>query len=224
MILNTTKCGQFKHPEFTLEADESAVPATHLQDMAKTIESMVAQGSVFKPGETSQVGWMITEVQRYGTSQLTLVEPDMKSFPIKWVPGITHTLRQKMIQVFMLDSVSLRDDMEIPSILQSLLVCTRYTSSSFFMNRSENPNETDSGWFVGCLEDGHNHNDPANLRCVSLYEAYLHQHGIEGFVTFPVGSMIVCEPGEGVTIFKDGQKCSIQKGSMLEAWFRQRSQ
>jgi hypothetical protein len=43
------------------------------------------------------------------------------------------------------------------------------------------------------------------------------------FATFPVGSMIVCEPGEDVTIFKDGQKRTIQKGSMLEAWFRQRS-
>jgi len=31
--------------------------------------------------------------------------------PIRWIPGVTHTLRQKMLQVFVLDSVSLRHEM-----------------------------------------------------------------------------------------------------------------
>ena len=68
---------------------------------------MVSQGSRFLPEQTFQIGWMMTKVKEYDASHLALVEPDMKSFPIKWIPGITHTLRQMMVQLLMLDSVRL---------------------------------------------------------------------------------------------------------------------
>lgn len=65
------------------------------------------------------------------------------------------------------------------------------------MNRTEPDGERDSGWFVGCLDDDHDHNDSDNLLCVSLYEAYTKQKGIQSFVTFPVGTMIVSDPEDG---------------------------
>jgi hypothetical protein len=220
MQLVTRKCGRFNHPEFHLEADEAIVPDVYLRKLIETIEGMVAEGSVFKPGETFQIGWMITQVQPFDGSHLTLVEPDMKSFPIKWVPGVTHTLRQQMVQLFMLDSVSLREEMEIPTVLQSLVACTRYESSCFFMSMSESSNPNDSGWFVGCRED-HDHNNPKNLRCISVYEAFLHQPGIQGFMTFPRNSVIAVEPGKGITIFHNEEKLKIKKGSFLDSWLKQ---
>ena len=73
----------------------------------------------------------------------------METFPIKWVPGITHTLRQKMLQVFMLDSVSLRQQMQMPTIVQSLIACTRYTTPNFLMLRSNPSNEKRFGVVCG---------------------------------------------------------------------------
>jgi hypothetical protein len=55
MIVSTTKCEEFGHREFALEADESSVPDIYLGEMAETIEHMVANGSVFRPGQTFQV-------------------------------------------------------------------------------------------------------------------------------------------------------------------------
>lgn len=218
--ISTMKCEQFGHPEFLLEVDASAVPEIYIREMVEALERMVADGSVFRPGQTLQIGWMLTRLHEEGPRQLTLEEPDMRSLPIEWIPGITHTLRQKMLQVFMLDSVALRHEMQIPSILQSLIACTRYTDCDFFMTRSEGNNARDSGWFVGCLDDAHDHNDPGNLCCALLYEAYLGQRGIQGFVTFPAGATVRVDRQNGVTILKQGEPLSIVPGSFLDTWLR----
>jgi hypothetical protein len=220
MIISTSRCEQFGHPEFVLEVDASHVPDIYTRNLAETIEGMVADGSAFRPGETFQIGWMLTRVQAQGPRHLTLHEPDMRSMPIQWIPGVTHTLRQKMLQVFMLDSVALRHQMQIPSICQSLIACTRYTEGDFFMTRSESNSDRDSGWFVGCLDGGHDHNEAANLRCISLYEAYLGQRGIQGFVTFPVGASIIFDRKQGMTILIGDNPLSIVAGSFLDAWFQ----
>lgn len=222
MKISTTRCKKFGHQEFVLEADESSVPDIYLREMADTIERMVEEGECFSLGQTFQIGWMITQVEAYDATQLTLVEPDMEAFPIKWIPGITHTLRHKMLQVFMLDSVSLRYQMQIPTILQSLIACNKYSSPNFLMVRSDPTNERDSGWFVGCLDKNHDHNDTAHLHCISLYEAYLNQRGIHGFVAFPTGIMIVMDQKRGLSIVNDkDEPLAVQPASFLDDWFKQ---
>ena len=220
MRISTTQCSHFQHPEFVLEADESQVPDTYLQEIATTVEGMVAGGSFFQPDQTFQVGWMMTLVQSLDASHLTLAEPDMQSFPIKWVSGLTNTLRQLMLQLFMLDSVALRQQMNPPSIRDSLIACTRYNERSFLMNRSRGDGGTVSGWFVGCLNSEHDHDDPANLTCLSVYEAYLRQQGIQAFASFPVGSMIVMDHNDGVRVFKDHEELDIPPDSFLAQWFK----
>jgi hypothetical protein len=215
MRVTTTRCKSHSHPEFVLDAD-SEVPDSHLRELAQTIEEMVAAGSVFRPKQTFQVGWIVTQIASFDATQLTLVEPDMKSMPIRWVPGVTETLRQKMVQVFALDSFSLRDEMTMATALQSMVVCTEYTAPEFFMVRSE-PDGNDSGWFVGCLGQDHDHNDAENLRCLSLYEASLHQRGIQNFLLFPVGTTVVNDTKNGLTVLKDDQPLELVPGSFLDA-------
>jgi hypothetical protein len=217
MEIITARCSEFRHREFILRADETVVRDVYLTNAAQTVEAMVAAGEVFQPDETFQFGWMTAKIVAEG-SNLAFVEPDMQSFPIKWVPGLTETLRTQILQLFMLDSVSLRSEMEIPSIQESLIVCKRYDQSNFFMSRSVHENPTDSGWFVGCMGGRHDHNNPDNLKCISLYEAFLNQRGIQGFVSFPVGSMIVSSKKEGISIAKDGQNLDIVSGSFLDSW------
>ena len=73
---------------------------------------------------------------------------------------------------------------------------------------------------MGCLDHGHDHNDTANLCHLSLYEAYLGQRGILGFVTFPVGIMVVVDSENGVTILSDGEPLGIVPGSFLDTWLQ----
>jgi hypothetical protein len=217
MIMATAKCAGYRHPEFVLEADTSRVPPSYLEDAAHTIEKMVASGSVFNPGQTFQIGWMITQVQARDDSRLTLQEPDMHAMPIRWVAGITETLRQMMVQLFALDSVSLRSQMNFPSVRHALLVCSHYDDAGFFMERFP-PSETnpaDTGWYIGCTRNDHDHNDSQNLRMVSVYEAFLRQPRICGFMAFPSGSQIIMAQGQELVIRRNGAKLSIVPGSYL---------
>jgi len=224
MIITTTACDKFGHPEFILEADTSQVPDTYLRDIAKSLEGMVAQGSVFRSGQTFQIGWVQTQVRDHEGGRLTLVEPDMRAVPVQWVPGITETLRQLMLQIFMLDSVSLRPKLNMPSMTQSLIACSRYTEPSFFMTRTKAIDKTDCGWFIGCLDQHHDHKESANLQRVSLYEAFVQQRGIQGLVSFPVGAMIVVERLSVFAIYLDGKKLAFKDGSFLDQAAKKRRQ
>lgn len=84
MVITTTRCGKFGHVEFALEADTSHVPEVYLRDIVNTVEGMVSRGSVFRAGQTFQIGWMLTQIQSNDSGLLTLFEPDMVTFPIKW--------------------------------------------------------------------------------------------------------------------------------------------
>jgi hypothetical protein len=220
MVIVTDTCRRHGHPEFVLEADEAHVPAIYLENIAQTLQRMVAQGSVFRPGETFQIGWMLTRVESYGGDRLTLTEPDMKSLPARFIPGISETLRQMMLQLFMLDSVSLRAEIDMPTLRHSLVACTRYADPAFYLTRSATADPTDSGWFVGCLADDHNHHDPANLTRVSLYEAFLRQPAIQGFLAFPRESLIAIDPRAGVRIYKGERPLQVEPGSFLDAWMK----
>ncbi len=74
--------------------------------------------------------------------------------------------------------------------------------------------------FVGCLDDGHDHNETSNLCCVSLYEAYLGQRGTQAFVTFPAEATIVVDRKKGVRILNEGEPLRIVRGSFLDTWLR----
>jgi hypothetical protein len=220
VIIVTETCRQHGHPEFVLEADEAHVPSIYLQSVAQTLQRMVAQGSVFRPGETFQIGWMLTRVESYGGDRLTLVEPDMKSLPVRFVPGVSETLRQMMLQLFMLDSVSLRAEIDIPTLRQSILACNRYAEPAFYKTSYDTTEPADSGWFVGCLADDHDHQQPANLTRVSRYEAFLRQPAIQGFLAFPRDSLIAIDPRAGVRIYKQERELKVEAGSFMEAWMR----
>lgn len=217
MQITTTQCGKFRHPEFVLECDERLIPRENLQRIADTIESMVASGSTIKADQTFQIGWVFTLVKPYDSARLTLVEPDMRQMPVHWVPGVTQTLRQMMVQLFMLDSVDLRDSMTIGNFGQSLVACTRYTEADFVMDRVEEDDHA-SGWFLGCADESHEHNDPDNLHLVSLYEAFVNEPAIEGFLTFPPGSTITVSRRHGVHVAYQGNSLLTSPDSFLAQW------
>jgi hypothetical protein len=219
MQLVTSQCRRYGHAEFCLQADDS-VPGEYLQHAAQTVEQMVARGSQFRPGQTFQIGWMWTQVMQHDATYLTLHEPDMRSMPIQWVPGITETLRTMMIQLFTLDSVSLRGQMDAPHVRQFVLACNRFHEPEFRMIRMPAEEAADSGWFLSCADDRHDHQRQANIVTLSVYEAWLSQRYIQGFVAFPVGSMISMDRHSGLQISLHDRPLRIVPGSYLDQLLR----
>ena len=218
MIVATRRCTDHNHAEFVLEVDSSAVPQQHIDQLIETLEGMVERGSVFSPGQTLQVGWMITQVQRHDETRLTLFEPDMQSVPVKYVPGVTETLRQMMLQLFVIDSLGVaRSDMEIPSIRQSAVVCDKYQEASgILLVRGKAQDRSDSGWFIGCLDKDHDHKKIQNLTKVQLYDAFLNRKAIQSWMAFPSGTFIALQQDEPPQVFRDGKELMILPGSFLD--------
>jgi hypothetical protein len=217
MIVSTVRCRDNGHAEFVLEVNDRAVPHQHVSRVIETIEEMVAHGSVFAPGETFQIGWMITRVQRYDEERLTLFEPDMRTFPFTFVPGLTGTLRQMTLQLFFIDSLAVpRGDMDIPSVCQSAIVCNKYAGAkSLLLSRGGATGPRDSGWFFGCADESHNHEDENSLVRVSLYEAFLKQNHIQGWMAFPAETSVALQEGGVPKIFRGGRELQIEADSYL---------
>jgi hypothetical protein len=124
------------------------------------------------------------------------------------------------LQKDVVDSVLSSEDLQIPSLLQSTLICNflREEDDNIVMERTE-PRARDSGWFCGCRGKDHDHNDANELRCVSLYEAVVrHSQLIVPYLALPAGTFVAISNGRP-TIFLNGEPAEFKNGSFLAAKF-----
>lgn len=199
----TTSCHRHQHPEFRITYD----PAS--------LERKVAAGERFADGETFQVGWITTQVRAGLDGALTLWEPDMLQLPVGWTESVSSTLAQLRRQKDVCESVLPVGELFFPTMRQSALICTRLGQRPGVVMERRTPSETDSGWFCGCREDGHDHDAADELRCVSLYEAVVgHASEILPYLALPEG--VLLGTGDGPpTIFQHGRPLVFKHGSYL---------
>ena len=160
-------------------------------------------GEVFRPGESLQVGWMYDLIVDRPDGTLGIQEPDFEQVPLAWVESATKTLRHIWFQKEVAASVAL--DPEFPSYRQRAIVCTRLRDTSVLFMHRETPADADSGWFIGCYDDDHDHNDVSQLVSVSLFEAAVawDQRFIAYAALLP-GCYVVAGQGPPVTIIVNG--------------------
>jgi hypothetical protein len=186
----TQKCREQGHLEISVECDEAPFLSVGLEFLLKWIESEVASGRKFVPDETVQVGWSLLEVRQRTDGTLALFEPDFKSMPTKFIDGVSNTLLHMLLQKYTAESVGLANELTFPDLRHSAIVCTEFGSDGFVMDRNA-AKEFDSGWFLGCEHDAHDHQTPESLRRVSLYEAAVQiDDRIIPFLALPAGTII----------------------------------
>jgi hypothetical protein len=169
----TQKCGEHGHLEISVSCDdaaESALPG-YLQSLLGWIEREVAGGRRFVPEQTVQVGWSLLEIRQRTDGTLGLFEPDFQCIPMRFVDDVSKTLLHIMLQKSVAQSLGLEEELAIPSLLNSAIVCTEFGSTKGFVMNRATPKASDSGWFFGCDNEAHDHESPDTLRRVSLYEA-----------------------------------------------------
>ena len=185
---------------------------------AASLEEMVRSGSRFEASQTLQVGWSIAWFVAAANDTLGFEEPDMKSIPLVRRAGLTNSLAHLRLHKDTLESVLPTDALSIPSLVQSCLVCTRLAhSASFFMDRHHAERDgRDSGWFIGCQEDAHDHNLPSSLKRVSLYEAVISLcPRALPYLAFPAAATIAVQGAP--LFFMAGEPLEVRKGSFVDA-------
>jgi hypothetical protein len=221
--ITTRKCHNNEHPELVLGFDPAAVLETDALRFAGTLEQMVESGSRFQEGQSLQIGWSVARFVALPNGNLGFEEPDMKSMPMVRQPGLTNSLGLLRLHKDTLESVLRSDALSFPSIQDSCLVCTGLArAGSFFMDRRK-PEGADSGWFIGCHADEHDHQDPASLRAVSLYEAVvIICRRATPYLAFPPGATIAVDEDEKPSFRMEGEQISLRKGSFVDFSLRRR--
>jgi hypothetical protein len=138
-----------------------------------------------QPGETVQVGWLIFRITKCGEG-LDIETLDFKSM------GIFTKDFQIAEQIHWAQHETLRRlrAIEATCTLQNgALVSRSYLpgSSSAFIERCSLVSDTDSGWYVGVVDDQIDLEDPDSFECRSLYELTIQDERLARFWLLPVG-------------------------------------
>lgn len=200
-------------PGFSYEFDEQVVPQDLGEDFAAGFETMDLQ-----EGQTVQVGWMMLSVVA-GPEGLELHEPDMSGeTPINFIPGITRTLRDTMVQRYVTDSLGLTEYLDFPTLVQSVITCDRIQpGGALFFTRPDHQEGHASGWVCCCCDKSHDHNDPAALTLTSLYDLGCRHPILVEFLALPVGSAVILVPGQNPAFYYGDQALDILPDSYLAA-------
>lgn len=222
MELATTRCSEHGHPEIVITYSDEGIPEDSARALIRNLEKLVADGSVFRPGESLAIGWMITEIAETSGGRLTLREPDLDTETLEYRDGVTETLRHKMIQVFSGDSYGLeREALVIPTIKQLAVVCEKVPESGgLLLARNDSAEPDDSGWFALCRDETHDHEDTGNIGVVPLHELARVRPDVVAWMMFPSGTTLLLEPGEAPLVLLDDEPLELVEGSFVDQMLR----
>jgi hypothetical protein len=214
--VSTTECHRFHQPEFVFSIGARTIePDVAL--FKETLEKMVEHGERFKPGETIQIGPMVLKLESDTSGMLRLMEPDMKSMPIKFVNSVATTLLLVRRQRDTVSSVNAEAIPEFISIMQPIFI-VRNALQSRMLRLTKVP-FGDSGVNTWLLTDAAAKSEPSqeDVQPMSVYEALLTRPDIFDFLALPENYIVVVEKRGKFALFEDGKSVTPIKGSYLDA-------
>lgn len=219
----TTGCTAHGHPEFTVRFRRE-VPVPGLEQLLLGyFEREVAGGATFKPGQSVQLGWATLRLVQRDDGTLGVLEPDL-AHELKWVESVEQSLLETWRQKEVLESLGLAARADYPRQALQAIVCSRaWEQPTLVLGRTEPTGPTDSGWFVGCMDDAHDHQVPEALGVVPLIEIAVRVPPLAQFFALPAGADVVVtgRPRLTARVFLDGEERIPAPGSYLDALSRQ---
>jgi hypothetical protein len=203
------------HPEFTVSFSDHPVVRLGVPWFLGWLETEVRSGKRFEPGQSLQVGWMYTLLGSRPDGTLSVLEPDFLHVPVRWVEQVSKTLEHLWFQREVATSFGIADALALPSYRESGIVCNRFGSASTLLLAREASSGTDSGWFLGCDEGEHDHQSPAQLERVSLYEAVLRNPRPVAYLGFPVGCFVRIGDGRVPWVALGDEVLPIKPGTLV---------
>jgi hypothetical protein len=220
--LRTTQCSQHGQPEISFSCDET-LASIGGDILLRYFEKSAASGSVFKAGQTVQFGFMLLELRAHADGTLRVYEPDLKSFPLAYVDSVSRTLLISAKQKYVCESFSPPEEMILPRLQDSVILCNRMERQlAYFFSRSE-PGDSDSGWFLGCMDESHDHSDAGQLRKCSLYEAAVKFPDLIQFSALPPERSVLFEEGAAIKVLTPESELKIDPGSFLDQFNQRRT-
>jgi hypothetical protein len=192
-----------------------------ISDLLRFLENYLTdQPKRILPGQTLRYGWTMlrfVEDERNlsgaGIDAL-LIEEMQHPFSLNepsYVPGVAHTISLLQLQHEAMRRNRVTGDSMYPSPSQIAIICTRVTPETvqrlrpLMAHRAWQPDARESGWFIGCCDRKHNHDDPDELATVHLLHLVKQFPGLFPYVAMPVGYQLLFEKSQAV-IFHPGEE------------------
>ncbi|OLO98838.1 hypothetical protein BVU76_28760 [Mycolicibacterium porcinum] len=217
MAQRRTTAGASGHPEFTLEYEPDVVTELGIEWLASWLEDCIRSGTRFSVGETIAIGWLNCYVTDHGDGTLGLSEPDFENVPPNLITGVSNTVTQLWYQREVADSVGLAAELEFPRYDQFAMTCERFVSVDTVLMHRYTHEEDESGWYIGCADDDHDH-DEAKLRYATLYELAVAKPAIVGFLALPPDCSVLLGGGAPLVV-RQREPLPVREGSLLATMF-----
>lgn len=193
----TTACSAHGHPEVTLTLAER-VPVPNIENtLLRYFESQVARGVVFSAGQTIDFVGLLLKLVARDDGTLGVSERDDD----RWVESVHGSLMQAYCRIEVARSFALAP--EPPPAGSTAIVCSRLDDSkrAIMCKRAEpSPGTRDSGWYIGCTFEDHDHDDTEHLAVAPLAEVAKRYAWLGQFLALPVGTDLVVEMRERVSV------------------------
>lgn len=187
--------------------------------------------------QTLRYGWSLLrfvrdEQNKCGIGSDTLLVEEMQS-PLtqenpSYVPGIAHTLALLQLQNEALRRNGITGTAVHPSYSQLAIICSRITPETLPVlrplkaERAWEPNTRESGWFIGCCDQKHEHDNSDELTVVHLLHLVERFPGLFPYLAMPVGTLVVFEESQAI-IFRPGeQEGQVDPGDLLSPYCSER--
>jgi hypothetical protein len=175
-----------------------------------------ANGVIFNANETIRVIWMWFKLYE-NDGVLELHAPDFKSFPIVWSKDCSKALNTVLIQKYVYESFF--DEMSECHLSQSALSLKGINQDSqLFMNRIDDQEANDSGWYFGDESSKLDANDPDNLEYRSLYEMVLMCPQSIDFMLMPKNTQVILNK-DSPAVLRDYSEVRAKENSYWKAKF-----
>lgn len=211
----TSNCSSYGHPEFQIQVSDSSIPKEDVTWFLSVLESMVASGGKFKAGETIQVGWMLTQLEDGDQGTLRVTEPDMKSFPVKFVNSTDATIKHLRSQKDTVESFVPASAIQFPSLTQSIIVHRNYQHCQRLMLDRANPEDMDSGWWLSDMDDPDGNQDPNQFQKISLYQFALDRLELVKFLALPATTQVLLD-GHSIRVAVNQEELFPKEGSFID--------
>lgn len=204
------------HPPIEVEVGD--VPPAITDGFVSWLERSMAAGTRFEIGQTILYGASFVKVAEGRDGRLALLGVEPGSMPWRWIGSIEQALRDTYVQRSMVESFGLLEQLDFPDVQAAAYCCARAgTAKESALLREAAAIEHESGWFVMCGDPDHDHSDPDELECVSLYEMTLRFPILTAFLGMPVESTIYFGEEGFVAAFHGERELEVIPGTLLAA-------
>lgn len=162
-------------------------------------------------GQTMKYGWSTLRFVADEQENRLLIEElsnPHTSGESAYVPGASRAVA---LQEEVLRRLRITGESGHPHRSNTAIVCNRVTPETvgslrpLQVQRLERPDGRYSGWFVGCVGGGHDHDDADQLEQVHLVHLVARLPGLFPYLALPVGAALLFE-AEQVVVFRPGEQ------------------